>query len=103
MQRVGALKRVPDVALRTQLRGYKTPPSFGLQYGPGGRHSNSGITATVFGAYGFVGRYFMNELGKNHTHTVNRVVFNVHRGLYVILHAFLASCQTGNHPIRQDY
>lgn len=32
--------------------------------GPGGRHSVSGITATVFGSYGFVGRYFMNELGK---------------------------------------
>ena len=36
---------------------------FGLNYGEGGRSSNSGITATVFGAYGFVGRYFVNELG----------------------------------------
>jgi NADH dehydrogenase (ubiquinone) 1 alpha subcomplex subunit 9 len=32
-------------------------------FGPGGRSSNSGLTATVFGAYGFVGRYFVNELG----------------------------------------
>ena len=32
--------------------------------GPGGRHSVSGITATVFGSYGFVGRYFMDQLGK---------------------------------------
>ena len=39
---------------------------FGTRFGPGGRSSNSGITATVFGAYGFVGRYFLNELGKFH-------------------------------------
>lgn len=32
--------------------------------GPGGRSSVSGITATVFGSYGFVGRYFMDQLGK---------------------------------------
>ena len=31
--------------------------------GTGGRHSNSGITATVFGSYGFVGKYVMNYLG----------------------------------------
>jgi NADH dehydrogenase (ubiquinone) 1 alpha subcomplex subunit 9 len=31
--------------------------------GTGGRHSNSGITATVFGSYGFVGKYLMNSLG----------------------------------------
>ena len=36
---------------------------FGLNYGEGGRSSNSGITATVFGASGFIGRYFVNELG----------------------------------------
>lgn len=37
---------------------------FGKAYGLGGRSSNSGITATVFGAYGFVGQYVVNELGK---------------------------------------
>lgn len=37
--------------------------NFELKYGPGGRSSNSGITATVFGGYGFVGKYFINELG----------------------------------------
>ena len=31
--------------------------------GPPGRHSNSGMTATVFGAYGSSGRYVVNELG----------------------------------------
>jgi hypothetical protein len=38
---------------------------FGVRYGNGGRSSNAGITATVFGAYGFVGRYLLNELGKS--------------------------------------
>lgn len=38
---------------------------FGVKFGPGGRSSESGITATVFGAYGFVGRYFVDQLG-NH-------------------------------------
>ena len=42
---------------------------FDIKFGTGGRSSNSGITATVFGAYGFVGRYLVNELGK-----VNRFV-----------------------------
>ncbi len=36
---------------------------FDNSYGPPGRSANSGITATVFGAYGFVGRYFLYELG----------------------------------------
>mmetsp|Transcript_5754 Transcript_5754/g.10526 ORF Transcript_5754/g.10526 Transcript_5754/m.10526 type:complete len:378 (+) Transcript_5754:62-1195(+) len=35
----------------------------GGKYG-GGRHSTSGVTATVFGATGFLGRYIVNELGK---------------------------------------
>jgi hypothetical protein len=42
-----------------------TSPFGNLRFGNGGRSSNSGITATVFGAYGFVGRYFINELGKS--------------------------------------
>lgn len=33
------------------------------KFGPVNRHSNSGITATVFGAYGSSGRYIVNELG----------------------------------------
>ena len=36
---------------------------FKIPYGPPGRAANSGITATVFGAYGFLGRYITNELG----------------------------------------
>jgi len=36
-------------------------------HGPGGRASTTGITATVFGAYGSVGRYFLDELGKRGT------------------------------------
>jgi len=41
-----------------------TASPYGIRFGPGGRSSNSGITATVFGGYGFMGRYFVNELGK---------------------------------------
>jgi len=36
---------------------------YGHSFGPVGRSANSGITATVFGAYGFIGRYIMEELG----------------------------------------
>ncbi len=48
-----------------QATGQALAPAspFGVRYGRGGRSSNSGITATVFGAYGFTGRYFLNELG----------------------------------------
>jgi len=34
-----------------------------LKFGPSNRHANSGMTATVFGAYGASGRYITNELG----------------------------------------
>jgi len=37
---------------------------YGHSFGPVGRSANSGITATVFGAYGFIGRYIMEELGQ---------------------------------------
>ena len=51
----------------TQTRAFsklKTNAPYGLKFGPGGRSSNSGITATVFGGTGFVGRYVLNELGR---------------------------------------
>lgn len=36
---------------------------FDAAYGTPSRMANSGMTATVFGAYGFVGRYITNNLG----------------------------------------
>ena len=43
--------------MSSKLRVFKIP------YGPPGRAANSGITATIFGANGFLGRYIANELG----------------------------------------
>jgi len=54
------VRRIKSVSPRSL--SYLSP--YGTRYGLGGRASNSGITATVFGGYGFVGRYLINELGK---------------------------------------
>lgn len=61
-QSTNAFRRVVSI----QSRGQRThiAPFKDKSFGPGGRTSVSGITATVFGAYGFVGRYFLNELGR---------------------------------------
>lgn len=60
-RRVGKIHMNPARAATGQAMVEASP--FGVRSGPGGRSSNSGITATVFGSTGFVGRYFMNELG----------------------------------------
>ncbi len=44
-------------------RSINTTSPYRENYGPIGRSANSGITATVFGAQGFLGSYMMNELG----------------------------------------
>ncbi|KAI8442779.1 NADH dehydrogenase 1 alpha subcomplex 9, partial [Phakopsora pachyrhizi] len=38
--------------------------------GPSGRHSNSGLVATVFGATGFLGRYLVHKLAKKGTQVI---------------------------------
>lgn len=45
-------------------------PNTGRKLGPGGRSSVSGLTATVFGGYGFVGSYVVNELAKRGSQVV---------------------------------
>ncbi|BDA40605.1 NADH dehydrogenase [ubiquinone] 1 alpha subcomplex subunit [Coccomyxa sp. Obi] len=42
----------------------------GLKAGPGGRSSVSGVTATVFGCSGFLGRYIVNALARQGTQVV---------------------------------
>ncbi|KAL3154426.1 hypothetical protein ABBQ32_013898 [Trebouxia sp. C0010 RCD-2024] len=48
----------------TELTAGMTLLNKGLKVGPGGRSSVSGITATVFGATGFLARYIINTLAK---------------------------------------
>ncbi|KAI9224434.1 putative NADH2 dehydrogenase 40K chain [Blastocladiella britannica] len=36
-----------------------------IKYGPGGRASSSGLTVTVFGCTGFLGRYLVNQLSEH--------------------------------------
>ena len=56
--------RLSPKAIAAQLALKKVPSPFGKpSYGSGGRQSNSGITAAVFGSYGFLGRYVCGELG----------------------------------------
>ncbi len=56
--------RLSPQAIATQLALKKVPSPFGHpSFGKGGRQSNAGITAAVFGSYGFIGRYVMGELG----------------------------------------
>lgn len=43
--------------------GNTIPMPYSKPAGPVCRSGNSGITATVFGSYGFLGRYLANDLG----------------------------------------
>lgn len=57
-------KRALSSITPAQLKKFnRLDATFGVRYGPPGRAANSGITATTFGAYGFIGRYLLEELG----------------------------------------
>jgi len=59
--------RLSPQAIASQLALRKVPSPFGHpSYGRGGRQSNAGITAAVFGNTGFIGKYVMGELGAFH-------------------------------------
>ncbi|PNW77389.1 hypothetical protein CHLRE_10g434450v5 [Chlamydomonas reinhardtii] len=51
-------------------RDYSSTLMTADKLGPGGRSSVSGITATVFGANGFLGSYIVNELAKRGSQVV---------------------------------
>ena len=59
-----SIVRRETVTIQNRQRSTYLAPFSKANFGPGGRSSSSGITATVFGGYGFVGRYFLSELGK---------------------------------------
>ncbi|KAG1674228.1 hypothetical protein FOA52_013848 [Chlamydomonas sp. UWO 241] len=74
-----ALSQLADVGLRAALAsggsGLRSMAQFaiankGIEAGAGGRSSASGVTATVFGGYGFVGSYVVNQLGKRGSQVV---------------------------------
>lgn len=57
-----AVVQVGNVPVHT--RDYSTLPVTYDALGTPGRHAISGLTATVFGCTGFMGRYVVNELGE---------------------------------------
>lgn len=54
----------PNRALSSAVSSAAGTPDTHLDIKYNGRQSVSGVTATVFGAYGFVGRYVVNRLGR---------------------------------------
>jgi len=62
--RVAAVPAASRFAELTQERRYSTLPVTFSALGPAGRSSVSGITATVFGSTGFLGRYVVSEVAQ---------------------------------------
>ena len=61
---MATILRVPRLSKGPLSRRFSTGLRGFDRAGPGGRSSVSGLTVTVFGATGFVGRYVVNRLGK---------------------------------------
>lgn len=57
----GRVVKLNALASSRSLSGIS--PFGNFSFGPKGRSANSGITATVFGGYGAIGRYLVEELG----------------------------------------
>ncbi|KAI6656420.1 NADH dehydrogenase [Oopsacas minuta] len=61
---MAALLTVSRCCRRSQIRRFSTALRGLERAGPGGRSSVSGLTVTIFGATGFVGRYVVNRMGR---------------------------------------
>ena len=102
------VRKGADVVARTLAQPIRSmslirEAPFGLRYGPPGRSANSGITATVFGANGFVGKYFIDELGAYCIfHFVwNCVAFLIHdEGMTLFVSWFVANMYAGKRGSR---
>lgn len=75
--RSAALQQAADTGLKAALASGSLREfaqfaitNTGATQGPGGRSSATGVTATVFGGYGFLGSYIVSDLGRKGSQVV---------------------------------